>query len=91
MLQDFCISKELKKTGKKDDLVARVTEYLDGMEREQGGDTSADAGADAGADADDAAENEVRDGAAVPTPTTSGESAHRTLDADIDDDGAAYV
>ena len=84
VLQDFCISKQLKKTGKKDDLVARVTEYLDGMEREHGGDTSADAGADAGADADDAAENEVRDGAAVPTPTTSGESG--TALPDIDDD-----
>ena len=82
VLQDFCISKELKKTGKKDDLVARVTEYLDGMEREHGGDTSADAGADAGADADDAAEN---DGAAVPTPTTSGESGGAALP-DIDDD-----
>ena len=40
--------------------------------------------ADAGADADDAAENEVRDGAAVPTPTTSGESG--TALPDIDDD-----
>ena len=55
------------------------------MEREHGGDTSADAGADAGADADDAAENEVRDGAAVPTPTTSGESGGAALP-DIDDD-----
>ena len=84
VLQDFCISKVLKKTGKKDDLVARVTEYLDGMEREHGGDTSADAGADAGADADDAAENEVRDGAAVPTPTTSGESGTAARDDDLD-------